>query len=350
MGTLVLEGLRKEYGETVAVDRVDVEVKDGELVSLLGPSGCGKTTILRMVAGFIEPTAGRVMIAGQDVTRTPPYARQTGMVFQSYALFPHMNVAANVAFGLEMRKIGRAEREQRVVKALELVRLGHLADRLPRQLSGGQQQRVALARALVINPAVFLLDEPLSNLDAKLRADVRGEIRALQQRLGLTTLMVTHDQEEALTMSDRLVVMEAGRVRQVGTAKELYENPADAFVADFVGRCNIIHGTIEGDALRSEGGCLLPCNVEAAPGDVSVLALRPERITVQPGSDSAGVRARVAAILYLGAQTEYRLDLDGTILTAIRATPTDDDIMRQLKTGDIVSVSWDMAAARLLPA
>jgi putative spermidine/putrescine transport system ATP-binding protein len=151
-------------------------------------------------------------------------------------------------------------------------------------------------------------------------------------------------------MSDRLVVMEAGRVRQVGTAKELYENPADAFVADFVGRCNIIHGTIEGDALRSEGGCLLPCNVEAAPGDVSVLALRPERITVQPGSDSAGVRARVAAILYLGAQTEYRLDLDGTILTAIRATPTDDDIMRQLKTGDIVSVSWDMAAARLLPA
>jgi putative spermidine/putrescine transport system ATP-binding protein len=350
VGTLVLEGLRKEYGETVAVDRVDVEVKDGELVSLLGPSGCGKTTILRMVAGFIEPTAGRVMIAGQDVTRTPPYARQTGMVFQSYALFPHMNVAANVAFGLEMRKIGRAEREQRVVKALELVRLGHLADRLPRQLSGGQQQRVALARALVINPAVFLLDEPLSNLDAKLRADVRGEIRALQQRLGLTTLMVTHDQEEALTMSDRLVVMEAGRVRQVGTAKELYENPADAFVADFVGRCNIIHGTIEGDALRSEGGCLLPCNVEAAPGDVSVLALRPERITVQPGSDSAGVRARVAAILYLGAQTEYRLDLDGTILTAIRATPTDDDIMRQLKTGDIVSVSWDMAAARLLPA
>jgi putative spermidine/putrescine transport system ATP-binding protein len=350
VGTLLLEGLRKEYGEAVAVDRVDVEVKDGELVSLLGPSGCGKTTILRMVAGFIEPTAGRVMIGGENVTRTPPYARQTGMVFQSYALFPHMSVAANVAFGLEMRKVGRAERDKRVAEVLKLVRLDRLADRLPRQLSGGQQQRVALARALVINPAVFLLDEPLSNLDAKLRADVRGEIRALQQRLGLTTLMVTHDQEEALTMSDRLVVMESGRVRQVGTAEELYENPADAFVADFVGRCNIIHGTIEGNALRSEGGILLPCNVETAPSNASVLALRPERITVRPGSDGGGVLARLAAVLYLGAQTEYRLDLDGAILTAIRATPTDNDAMRGIKTGDVVSVSWDTAAARLLPA
>ncbi len=330
MGTLLLEGLRKEYGETVAVDRVDVEVKDGELVSLLGPSGCGKTTILRMVAGFIEPTAGHVMIAGQNI--------------------PHMSVAANVAFGLEMRKVGRAERDRRVVDVLKLVRLDRLADRLPRQLSGGQQQRVALARALVINPAVFLLDEPLSNLDAKLRADVRGEIRALQQRLGLTTLMVTHDREEALTMSDRLVVMESGRVRQVGTAEELYENPADAFVADFVGRCNIIHGTIEGNALRSEGGILLPCHVEAAPGNASVLALRPERIAVRPGSDGGGVLARLAAVLYLGAQTEYRLDLDGTILTAIRATPADNDAMRRVKTGDMVSVSWDTAAARLLPA
>jgi putative spermidine/putrescine transport system ATP-binding protein len=350
VGTLFLESLRKEYGNSVAVDRVDIDVKDGELVSLLGPSGCGKTTTLRMVAGFIEPTAGRVMIAGQDVTRTPPYARQTGMVFQSYALFPHMSVAANVAFGLEMRKVSRAERDQRVTEALRLVRLDHLADRLPRQLSGGQQQRVALARALVINPAVFLLDEPLSNLDAKLRAEVRGEIRALQQRLGLTTLMVTHDQEEALTMSDRLVVMESGRVHQIGTAEEIYDRPADAFVADFVGRCNIIQGTIEGSALRSKGGSLLPCNVEAASSNASVLALRPERITVRPGSDSGGVVARLTAVLYLGAQTEYRLDLDGSILTAIRATPTEIDAMRRIKTGDIVSVSWDAAAARLLPA
>jgi putative spermidine/putrescine transport system ATP-binding protein len=350
MARLRLTGITKCYGDVKAVDGFSVDIADGEFLVLLGPSGCGKTTTLRIVAGFIDPTSGNVHLGERDITALPPWKRNAGLVFQSYALFPHMSVNDNVAFGLEMRKMPRAEMAPRIAEALRLVRLDHLSDRLPRQLSGGQQQRVALARALVINPAVFLLDEPLSNLDAKLRADVRGEIRALQQRLGLTTLMVTHDQEEALTMSDRLVVMEAGRVRQVGTAKELYENPADAFVADFVGRCNIIHGTIEGDALRSEGGCLLPCNVEAAPGDVSVLALRPERITVQPGSDSAGVRARVAAILYLGAQTEYRLDLDGTILTAIRATPTDDDIMRQLKTGDIVSVSWDMAAARLLPA
>ncbi|CAN7621424.1 ABC transporter ATP-binding protein [Bosea sp. LjRoot9] len=350
MGTLLLEGLRKEYGRAVAVERVDIDVGEGELVSLLGPSGCGKTTTLRMVAGFIEPTAGRVVIAGKDVTATPPYARQTGMVFQSYALFPHMSVADNVGFGLEMRKVGRAERDRRVADALKLVRLDQLADRLPRQLSGGQQQRVALARALVINPAVFLLDEPLSNLDAKLRADVRGEIRALQQRLGLTTLMVTHDQEEALTMSDRLVVMEGGRVRQVGTAEDLYENPADAFVADFVGRCNIIRGTVEGAALRSEGGSLLPCQVEGARKNASVLALRPERITLQPGTDGAGIPARLAAILYLGAQTEYRLDLDGTTLTAIRATPTENDAMRRIKTGDTVKVSWDAAAARLLPA
>ncbi|MGJ5199570.1 MULTISPECIES: ABC transporter ATP-binding protein [unclassified Bradyrhizobium] len=350
MGTLRLEGLRKEYGLSVAVERADIAIAEGELVSLLGPSGCGKTTTLRMVAGFIEPTAGRVVIAGQDVTRTAPYARQTGMVFQSYALFPHMSVADNVGFGLEMRKVNRADRDRRIAEALKLVRLDHLADRMPRQLSGGQQQRVALARALVINPAVFLLDEPLSNLDAKLRADVRTEIRALQQRLGLTTLMVTHDQEEALTMSDRLVVMESGRVRQIGTAEELYEQPADAFVADFVGRCNIITGTIEGQALRSAGGSLLPCDVAAAPSNASVLALRPERVAVHAAPDAVGLPARISGIFYLGAQTEYRLELDGVALTAIRATPAAGDAMRQLKTGDVVRVNWEPAAARLILA
>ncbi|PRD40787.1 Fe3+/spermidine/putrescine ABC transporter ATP-binding protein [Phyllobacterium phragmitis] len=350
MGTLSLQGLRKEYGQSVAVERVDIDVGEGELVSLLGPSGCGKTTTLRMVAGFIEPTEGRVVIAGQDVTKMPAYARQTGMVFQSYALFPHMTVAGNVGFGLEMRGVGRAERDRHIMEALKLVQLDHLSERLPRQLSGGQQQRVALARALVINPEVFLLDEPLSNLDAKLRAQVRGEIRALQQRLGLTTLLVTHDQEEALTMSDRLIVMEGGRVRQVGTAEELYENPADAFVADFVGRCNIVKGTIEGSAMRSESGSLLPCRMEGAPANASVLALRPERIAMQPGTDGSGLTARIGAVLYLGAQTEYQLDLDGTVLTAIRPTPQDNDALRHIKTGDTVNISWDPAAARLLPA
>ncbi|WP_083854556.1 ABC transporter ATP-binding protein, partial [Teichococcus cervicalis] len=267
MGSLVLEALNKRYGASTAVERVDLEVRQGEMVALLGPSGCGKTTTLRMVAGFIEPSAGRILIGGQDVTSRPAHARDTGMVFQSYALFPHMSVAQNVAFGLEMRKIGRAERDSRVAEALRLVRLDHLAERMPRQLSGGQQQRVALARALVVNPAVFLLDEPLSNLDAKLRGEVRMEIRALQQRLGLTTLIVTHDQEEALTMADRLVVMDRGRVRQVGTAEELYEQPADPFVAGFVGRCNLVEGRLEAPGeFRARGGALLSCDpAQAAP-------------------------------------------------------------------------------------
>ncbi|WP_408888300.1 ABC transporter ATP-binding protein [Teichococcus coralli] len=304
-----------------------------------------------MVAGFIPPSAGHVRIAGQDVTRRPPYARDTGMVFQSYALFPHMSVAQNVAFGLEMRKVGRGERETRVVEALRMVRLDHLADRLPGQLSGGQQQRVALARALVVNPAVFLLDEPLSNLDAKLRGEVRMEIRGLQQRLGLTTLIVTHDQEEALTMADRLVVMERGRVRQVGTAEELYESPRDPFVAGFVGRCNLIEGQPEGEAgFRARGGALLPraAGTPSARGEM-VLALRPERITLAAPSPGEGA-ARLEAITYLGAQTEYVVDYAGTSLVVIRATPPEGDPLRRLAPGDAVALTWDAAAARLLPA
>jgi len=348
MGSLVLEALAKRYGSSVAVERVDLEVRQGEMVALLGPSGCGKTTTLRMVAGFVPPSAGRVLIGGTDVTQAPPHARDTGMVFQSYALFPHMTVAANVAFGLEMRRVGRAERDTRVREALRLVRLDGLEDRLPRQLSGGQQQRVALARALVVNPAVFLLDEPLSNLDAKLRGEVRMEIRALQQRLGLTTLIVTHDQEEALTMADRLVVMERGRVRQVGTAEELYESPADPFVAGFVGQCNLVEGALEGTGVfRATSGALLPCATTPAPPGPHVLALRPERIEVTPAADGP---ARLRAATYLGPLTEYHLDLDGTPLLAIRPTPAAGEPLRRLSSGDAVALSWDASAARLLSA
>jgi putative spermidine/putrescine transport system ATP-binding protein len=348
MGRLVLEALGKRYGASTAVERVDLDVAQGEMVALLGPSGCGKTTTLRMVAGFVPPTAGRVLIGGEDVTRKPPHARDTGMVFQSYALFPHMDVASNVAFGLEMRRVGRAERDARVREALRLVRLDLLEERLPRQLSGGQQQRVALARALVVNPSVFLLDEPLSNLDAKLRGEVRMEIRALQRRLGLTTLIVTHDQEEALTMADRLVVMERGRVRQVGTAEDLYERPADPFVAGFVGRCNLVEGAPEGPgAFRAASGALLPCAPEAAaPAGPSVLAIRPEHIAVSPAADGA---ARVMAVTYLGAQTEYHVELDGTALLAVRPTPAAGDPLRRLAPGDAVALDWDRSAARLLP-
>src|SRR5690606_20441277 len=245
---------------------------------LLGPSGCGKTTTLRMIAGFVEPTSGAVRIGGQDITWQPPWKRNTGLVFQSYALFPHLTVNQNVAFGLEMRKVPQSELAYRTAEALRLVRLDHLGDRLPRQLSGGQQQRVALARALVFHPDVLLLDEPLSNLDAKLRQEVRVEIRELQRQLGITTVMVTHDQEEALTMADRLVVMNEGAVRQVGTQRDLYERPADRFVADFVGRSTFIDGRIASPGVfRTEGGLALRCNGGAVCE--ASLALRPERIS-----------------------------------------------------------------------
>lgn len=350
MGTLVLEKIQKRYGETLVVSSIDLTVREGELVSLLGPSGCGKTTTLRMVAGFIQPTSGRISIGAREVTKAPPYARNAGMVFQAYALFPHMNVANNVAFGLEMRKVGRAERDQRVLEILRLVRLEHLAERFPRQLSGGQQQRVALARAMVVNPAVFLLDEPLSNLDAKLRAEVRSEIRSLQQRLGLTTLLVTHDQEEALTMSDRLVVMESGRVRQVGTATELYETPADAFVADFVGRCNLVPGQMEPGGFRTTGGDLLPCGPAPTVKEPLVLALRPEHVVFSASPEPQALPVTVTEIAYLGAQTEYRLDLNGVSITAIRPTPQASDPMRALRIADRIGINWKAENARPLPA
>ncbi len=242
MASLDIANLVRRYGDLKAVDDVSLSVADGEFLVLLGPSGCGKTTTLRMVAGFVEPTSGTIRLGDRDITDLPPWKRNAGLVFQSYALFPHLTVNQNVAFGLEMRKKPPAEIDREVAEALRLVRLGHLGDRLPRQLSGGQQQRVALARALAIRPDILLLDEPLSNLDAKLRQDVRVEIRELQRKLGLTTVMVTHDQEEALTMADRLVVMSEGRIRQIGTQQDLYERPADRFVADFVGRSTFSKG------------------------------------------------------------------------------------------------------------
>src|ERR1700729_885127 len=279
MASLDIESLAKRYGDFYAVRDVSLTVADGEFLVLLGPSGCGKTTTLRMVAGFIEPTSGSVRLAGADVTLLPPWKRNAGMVFQSYALFPHLTVAQNVAFGLEMRKLGRADIERRVEEVLALVRLTGYGGRLPRRLWGGQQQRVALARALAIRPDVLLLDEPLSNLDAKLRQEVRVEIRELQRQLGLTTVMVTHDQEEALTMADRLVVMSEGRIRQIGSQQDLYERPAEKFVADFVGRSTFIDGRMDGPGrFVSAGGLVVAC--EASGSGSASLALRPERLAL----------------------------------------------------------------------
>src|SRR6478735_3423507 len=299
MAQLDIHRLTKRYGEFHAVREVSLSVADGEFLVLLGPSGCGKTTTLRMVAGFIEPTAGQVRLAGQDVTLLPPWKRNTGMVFQSYALFPHLTVAQNVAFGLEMRKLPRADIDKRVDEALALVRLGGFGARLPRQLSGGQQQRVALARALAIRPDVLLLDEPLSNLDAKLREEVRIEIRELQRQLGLTTIMVTHDQEEALTVADRLVVMADGEIRQIGTQRDLYERPADRFVAGFVGRSTFLDGRVSMPGrFETAGGLNLKCR-DGANGTATLL-LRPERLHLGGANLDNRLPGKVEFVSYLG--------------------------------------------------
>jgi putative spermidine/putrescine transport system ATP-binding protein len=350
MARLELIDLSKRYADHVAVSGVSLDVPEGEFLVLLGPSGCGKTTTLRMVAGFVTPSGGRARIGGRDVTDLPPWRRNTGMVFQSYALFPHMTVLENVGFGLEMRKVARTEIATRATEALRLARLDKLGARYPRELSGGQQQRVALARALAIRPDVLLLDEPLSNLDAKLREEVRVEIRELQQRLGLTTVMVTHDQEEALTVADRLVVMADGRVRQVGTQRDLYERPADRFVAGFVGRSTVLEGRVaEPGVFLSAGGLRLACD-RAEPGPAS-LALRPERLSLDGGTnggidDGNAVPGRVEVLSYLGPVIEAH----------VRVTPAERLVVHVANrpgapvpaTGDAVTVSWTREAGLIL--
>jgi putative spermidine/putrescine transport system ATP-binding protein len=341
---LDIDTLAKRYGDFYAVRDVSLSVADGEFLVLLGPSGCGKTTTLRMVAGFIEPTAGHVKLGGSDVTLLPPWKRNAGMVFQSYALFPHLTVAQNVAFGLEMRKLPRADIDRRVDETLALVRLGGYGGRLPRQLSGGQQQRVALARALAIRPDVLLLDEPLSNLDAKLRQEVRVEIRELQRQLGLTTVMVTHDQEEALTMADRLVVMNEGSVRQVGTQRDLYERPADRFVAGFVGRSTFLEGAIEAPGrFRTDGGLALSC-IGSATGR-GVLALRPERLQVAPaplaGLDN-GLPGTVEFVSYLGALIDIHVRLSPADRLVVQIANREGGFTPDV--GQSVHVGWPASA------
>ena len=349
MARLQLTALTKMYGDFRAVAGVDLDIGEGELVVLLGPSGCGKTTTLRMIAGFIAPTAGEIRLGGQDITRQPPWKRNTGLVFQSYALFPHLTVAENVAFGLQMRKFPQPQIAAKLVEVLRLVRLEGLAERLPRELSGGQQQRVALARALVIEPDILLLDEPLSNLDAKLRQEVRVEIRELQRKLGLTTVMVTHDQEEALTMADRLVVMSEGKVQQVGSQRELYENPANTFVAGFVGRTNFLRGRTETPGLfRSESGLSIRCP-EGAPANGRVLALRPERLSLAT-APVAGVAncfpGTVEFASYLGGILEYYVRLTPQDRLMVQSPNKFADPVHAI--GDSVHLYWPAQASLVL--
>jgi spermidine/putrescine transport system ATP-binding protein len=333
-----LVGLTKRFGHGpgsgghAAVDNIDLSVSGGEFFSLLGPSGCGKTTTLRLIAGFEEPTAGRILLDGSDVSHVPPHKRNVNTVFQSYALFPFLSVFDNVAFGLKHASVSKAEQRTRVGDALSLVSMSSFATRRPSQLSGGQQQRVALARALVLNPSVLLLDEPLGALDAKLRRSLKVELKALQERVGITFIYVTHDQEEALTMSDRIAVMNAGRIAQIGTPQEVYESPADAYVADFLGAANLLEIEIserarDGASALALGDTRLSTSneVPAAPGAKAQAVIRPERVRVE-AHGSAGpnrVPALVERLVYLGAATQVILRLaTGESLQAV--VPNED--------------------------
>ena len=341
MAHLVLEGLSKRYGSAVAVEALDLAVEKGEFVSLLGPSGCGKTTTLQMIAGFVEPSGGRALLGGQDLVRVRPNRRGLGVVFQSYALFPHMNAAENIGFGLEMAGVARPERQRRVREAIALVGLDGLADRHPRRMSGGQQQRVALARALVIRPAVLLLDEPLSNLDAKLREGMQAELRAIQRTTGTTTILVTHDQGEAMALSDRIVVMNRGRVEQIARPEEAYARPATPFVANFLGRTNGFPGAVAADGrLFRAGDLALALAAAHAPGPATA-TVRPERVRFAETGVPATIRSRV----FQGAHWLLGVETAAGPATVVRPNDGSD----QPGEGERVRLAWcaeDMLLAK----
>jgi putative spermidine/putrescine transport system ATP-binding protein len=334
MAFVQLEGLGKRYGEIDAVVATNLSVEKGEFVSLLGPSGCGKTTTLQMIAGFVEVSSGRIVLDGRDITHAKPASRGLGVVFQSYALFPHMTVKDNVAFGLRMRKVASGELQQRVDRVLKLVRLNQHAERYPRELSGGQRQRVALARALVIEPPVLLLDEPLSNLDANLREEMQFEIRRIQREVGITTLMVTHDQSEALSISDRVVVMQAGRITQIDAPYTLYEHPRTEFISGFVGKANLLPGE------RDSAGVVQVCS---RGGGELTLSLRPEKIDLRDKGQGR-LQGNIVSRFFLGSQWLYGVSTTMGELSVVRR----NDGSAPLTEGTAVGLDWDATLLRVL--
>lgn len=352
--TLSLEGIAKNFGPVPALADIELSVHSGEFVSLLGPSGCGKSTLLSIVAGILQPDAGNISIAGRAVQHTTPYERDLGMVFQDYALFPHMSVEDNIAFGLRMRRgeLSASARADRVSEMLKLVRLSGLQSRYPAELSGGQQQRVAIARALAPEPQLLLMDEPLSNLDAKVREEMRAELKEIQRKSGVTTLYVTHDQEEALALSDRVVVLSKGRIAQTGTPSEVYSQPLNRFVADFIGRANLLDGRlVHGDGSKSRfqtrNGLLLTCEVPDHSTGAGMAVIRPEQVELH-GEKKAGVNIVAATIKrtqFTGAQTLIHCAVGEDELTAVVANwpPT-----RGYNQGDKIWISIPPEAIRLI--
>ncbi len=337
-----LEGIVKEFGATRVLHGVDLDIAPGEFVSLLGPSGCGKTTLLRILAGLEHSTGGAVLLGGRDVSAVPTNRRDIGMVFQSYSLFPHLRVAENTAFGLRRRGVGKTDAARRAADALDLVGLGHLAERYPHELSGGQQQRVALARALVTEPRVLLLDEPLSALDAKVRVQLRDEIRRIQLRLGITTVFVTHDQEEALAVSDRIAVMNAGRIEQIGTPEELYQRPASPAVAAFVGVSSLVPGVVAGDVVHV-WDFDLPLQTTTLDGPVEVF-LRPEHVRLVRSPD-AGTRAEVQESTFLGSFRRTLVRTTDGVLVQVQH-PADE----RVEYADTVTIAIDPHPVAVRPA
>jgi iron(III) transport system ATP-binding protein len=345
----------KVLGQVKAVDNLTLEIPPGELFFLLGPSGCGKTTALRLVAGFYTPDEGRIFFNQREQSRVPPHKRNTGMVFQNYALWPHMDVWSNVAYGLKMRRVSEGEKQERVARALEIVQMQTFARRVPNQLSGGQQQRVALARALVIEPDVVLLDEPLSNLDAKLRLETRAQIKEIHDKIKRTMIYVTHDQTEALSMADRIAIMRRGRIVQVGTPRGLYTRPESAFVAEFIGGTNLLPGKLEeaGDffSVRTDAGIVRAQNGAegAMRGHPVFCSVRPESVRLRPFEGSSlmnQLTGEVQSIMYRGDSEEYSLHLGGGVL--LRAVEH-DQAMKKIQVGDRVTVQFDPRDVVVLP-